>query len=223
MSRQGPLSRAASTTSAYSATSKSTLPPASDAEITYQQNSAERNFHPSAEDTLVQSGQRFAHPGSSFPLDPDLNETQGQNQDQDQERVIHGAHGLQDHPTTSGVADADCSNFSMGENSLLTEISAHEATATPEPGIGVKVSTGKPVKKSSATSLQNDLELRKLFRQNEGKSLQDIATQLQGNERGPQSEKTRQIFAMLWFVISEGLHPPNCVTDQISPKAGLVV
>ena len=72
-----------------------------------------------------------------------------------------------------------------------------EGQDAPDPSVDVK-GTEKPSKKSSNTSAQNDLELKRLFRQNENKSLQDIATQLQGNERGPQSEKTRQIFAMLW-------------------------
>lgn len=53
-------------------------------------------------------------------------------------------------------------------------------------------------KKGSASSIANDLELRRLFRENEGRSLKDVAAQVLANERGPKSEKTKQIFAMLW-------------------------
>lgn len=53
-------------------------------------------------------------------------------------------------------------------------------------------------KKGSASSLANDIELRRLFRENQGRSLKDVAAQVLANERGPKSEKTKQIFAMLW-------------------------
>ena len=95
--------------------------------------------------------------------------------------------------------NANYSGFNAADNSHLVDAANHgEATATPEPGAEPKATTGKAGKKSSAASAQNDLELKRLYRQNESKTLQEVATQLQGNERGPQSEKTRQIFAMLW-------------------------
>ena len=53
-------------------------------------------------------------------------------------------------------------------------------------------------KKGSASSISNDYELRRLFRENQGRSLHDVAGQVLANERGPRSEKTKQIFAMLW-------------------------
>lgn len=53
-------------------------------------------------------------------------------------------------------------------------------------------------KKGSASSIANDIELKKLFRENVGRSLKDVAAQVLANERGPRSEKTKQIFAMLW-------------------------
>lgn len=54
-------------------------------------------------------------------------------------------------------------------------------------------------KKGSASSIANDLELRKLFRENVGRSLKEVAAQVLSNERGPRSEKNKQIFAMLWY------------------------
>ena len=33
---------------------------------------------------------------------------------------------------------------------------------------------------------------------NQSRTLQDVAVELHGNERGPNSERTRQVFAMLW-------------------------
>ena len=53
-------------------------------------------------------------------------------------------------------------------------------------------------KKGSASSIANDQELRKLFRENHHRDLKEIAAEVLANERGPRSEKTKQIFAMNW-------------------------
>ena len=53
-------------------------------------------------------------------------------------------------------------------------------------------------KKGSSSSIANDIELRKLFNENSHRSLRDVADQVLLNERGPKSEKTKQIFAMIW-------------------------
>ena len=55
-------------------------------------------------------------------------------------------------------------------------------------------------KKASKSSAANELEMRQLFQANKNRSLPDVARELHGNERGPQSERTRQVFAMLWCV-----------------------
>lgn len=67
-----------------------------------------------------------------------------------------------------------------------------------EQGAGDNGTTDGRKKKGSASSIANDIELRKLFRENVGRSLKDVAAQVLANERGPRSEKTKQIFAMLW-------------------------
>tara|TARA_R110002060_G_scaffold18351_2_gene25280 strand:+ start:404 stop:847 length:444 start_codon:yes stop_codon:yes gene_type:complete len=64
---------------------------------------------------------------------------------------------------------------------------------------------GAPVKKASKSSAANELEMRQLFQANKHRSLPEVATELHGNERGPQSERQRQVFAMLWYVISVAL------------------
>ena len=53
---------------------------------------------------------------------------------------------------------------------------------------------GSRRKKGSATSQANDNELRKLFQENQGRSLSDLARQV--SER--RSEKDKQIFGMFW-------------------------
>lgn len=53
-------------------------------------------------------------------------------------------------------------------------------------------------KKGSASSIANDQELRKLFRENYHRDLKEVAAEVLVHERGPKSEKTKQIFAMNW-------------------------
>jgi len=53
-------------------------------------------------------------------------------------------------------------------------------------------------KKGSASSIANDQELRRLFAENKHRDLKDVASAVLANERGPKSEKTKQIFAMNW-------------------------
>ncbi|CAK7267003.1 hypothetical protein SEPCBS119000_002317 [Sporothrix epigloea] len=83
--------------------------------------------------------------------------------------------------------------------------------------------------KSSRSSANNELEMRQLFNANKARSLQDVAEELHGNERGPNSERTRQVFAMLWInqVCSKGKgsvprgrvyanYASRCATERIT-------
>lgn len=58
---------------------------------------------------------------------------------------------------------------------------------------------GAPRPVASRSSANNELEMRQLFGANRHRNLQDVAGELHGNERGPNSERTRQVFAMLWY------------------------
>ncbi|TGJ80276.1 hypothetical protein E0Z10_g8487 [Xylaria hypoxylon] len=52
---------------------------------------------------------------------------------------------------------------------------------------------------SGRTSANNELEMRQLYHSSRHRNLEDVAKELHGNERGPNSERTRQVFAMLWI------------------------
>jgi regulatory factor X len=56
----------------------------------------------------------------------------------------------------------------------------------------------RPVKAGSRSNANNEMEMRQLFHANKHRTLQDVAQELIGNERGPNSERARQVFAMLW-------------------------
>jgi regulatory factor X len=59
----------------------------------------------------------------------------------------------------------------------------------------------KSKKIGSQSSQTNDKELRELRLQNAHRSLTDVAQEVLATERTPRAEKTKQLFAMLWFVI----------------------
>ena len=55
-------------------------------------------------------------------------------------------------------------------------------------------------RKGTSSSLANDQELRRLLQQYQGKTLQNVASEVQKNEgSGGKSEKAKQVFAMLWL------------------------
>lgn len=58
---------------------------------------------------------------------------------------------------------------------------------------------GAKRRKANASSVANDQELRRLLAQYQGKSLKEVAAEVQKNEgSGGKSEKAKQVFAMLW-------------------------
>lgn len=55
-------------------------------------------------------------------------------------------------------------------------------------------------RKGTASTLANDQELRRLLQQYQGRTLRDVASEVQRNEgSGGKSEKAKQVFAMLWL------------------------
>ena len=55
-------------------------------------------------------------------------------------------------------------------------------------------------RKNSTATATNDKELRELLARNESRVLKDVAQEVIQKERTPQAEKTKQLFAMLWYV-----------------------
>ncbi|KAI9817292.1 MAG: hypothetical protein M1832_004714 [Thelocarpon impressellum] len=198
--KRRPQSRA-STTSVHSFTTQhSQQQPAPDMQYAYpqpQQQGRLDAYHVTAEGMMLHASQQLTGP-HGFPLDPTL------------EGHAHHLHAMplaaaagNSYPVPmTGNPELDYPAYHNPEDPIVdTGNDVDGGQETPENGADVK-GVEKPSKKASTSSAQNDLELKRLFRQNEGKSLQDIAGQLQGNERGPQSEKTRQIFAMLWLNVA---------------------
>jgi regulatory factor X, other len=90
-------------------------------------------------------------------------------------------------------ADGYGTSFAEDDSPMLEGRSDEQDDVDSVTGNGV-------TKKSSKSSAANEMEMRQLFQSNKHRSLPEVARELHGNERGPQSERTRQVFAMLWYV-----------------------
>ncbi|KAI0874597.1 RFX DNA-binding domain-containing protein [Hypoxylon argillaceum] len=96
-------------------------------------------------------------------------------------------HGL---PVDSFVAGA---SFTDADSQMMDRDDPEESDAVEAP----RRTTQKAA--SSRTNANNELEMRQLFHASQDRSLKDVAKELHGNERGPNSERSRQVFAMLWL------------------------
>ncbi|KIX93681.1 uncharacterized protein Z520_10587 [Fonsecaea multimorphosa CBS 102226] len=71
---------------------------------------------------------------------------------------------------------------------------------SPAPEDSNNENGGAKRRKGTASSVANDQELRRLLAQYQGKSLKEVAVEVQKNEgAGGKSEKAKQVFAMLWL------------------------
>lgn len=120
----------------------------------------------------------------SFSMDASMHSSVGPGMSFGQHQAL--THGL---PTDS-FATANAS-FTEGDSQMMDDNDEGDSF------------NGMPAAKgsSSRTSANNELEMRQLFQSSKHRNLQEVAKELHGNERGPNSERTRQVFAMLWCVL----------------------
>jgi regulatory factor X len=144
--------------------------------------------HVTAEDMVMQSASQLRDP-RDYGIDPALgaavNHTLGYSHD-GRYRPENGRRSL--------PADGYGTSFMEDDSPMLEGRSDEQDDVDSLAG-----ANGAP-KKASKSSAANELEMRQLFQNNKHRTLPEVATELHGNERGPQSERTRQVFAMLWYV-----------------------
>lgn len=137
------------------------------------------------EEMVARAKQQLINPNQNFAIDPSL-------QDQtNQARAMSADYPLNGNQALASVSMDQYHSFDGKENQPLEDVNEEQPQDDTATGEGRK-------KKGSASSIANDLELRRLFRENQGRSLKNVAAQVLANERGPKAEKTKQIFAMLW-------------------------
>ncbi|KAH6689550.1 RFX DNA-binding domain-containing protein [Plectosphaerella plurivora] len=109
--------------------------------------------------------------------------------------ISHSMSYHQQSMSSHGQASDALLNASFTEDSQMVDRDDQEdgdSLAAAASGLAPKSS-------SARTSANNELEMRHLFSANKHRHLQEVAKELHGNERGPNSERTRQVFAMLWI------------------------
>jgi len=119
--------------------------------------------------------------GRDYSMDPPVNASL-------QSVSFHHGHTVSRHSVS---AESFGGNTSFADDSQMLDRDGNEDN---DSFVGVPTNA-KPGSRSSAN---NELEMRQLFNANKHRNLQEVAEELHGNERGPNSERTRQVFAMLW-------------------------
>ena len=155
------------------------------------------NTHSRRASELEVMGSNYAstHQHSQYPADF-LNHFQPHPNNEYAPHVAEGSYqaNQQAHPSQyqpSAVQNLYQAQFAGREDTPLSNVNAdedREGSLAPE---GQK-------KKTINTNVANEQELRRLFEANKTRTLKDVARSVLAEERGPRSEKTKQIFAMLW-------------------------
>jgi regulatory factor X len=143
------------------------------------------NAQMSTDDMLLQAATHMQG-SQDFPMDASMSAPMGHHL-QYQQR-----HPSQRHPLPAEQYSNNAS-FTEGESQLM------ERDENDDGGDSRMVMGGAPKSTSGRSSANNELEMRQLYKSNMHRGLDDVAKELHGNDRGPNSERTRQVFAMLWI------------------------
>jgi regulatory factor X len=102
----------------------------------------------------------------------------------------HHSHSLS---RQSLSAESFAGNTSFADDSQMLDREVHD---NDDSFNGAPTTT----KSGARSNANNEIEMRQLFHTNKHRSLEDVSHELLGNDRGPNSERARQVFAMLWYV-----------------------
>lgn len=106
--------------------------------------------------------------------------------------VVYSQHENWPRQSVSVDSFVDQPSFTQDDSQMMDR-EEHDDSGS----LAAVVTAPKP--NGSRTSANNELEMRQLFATNRHRTLQDVAVELHGNDRGPNSERARQVFAMLWY------------------------
>ncbi|KAK0392212.1 hypothetical protein NLU13_1709 [Sarocladium strictum] len=146
----------------------------------------------SPEDLIMQAAGHLRGPSQEVHMDGSMGSSMAhQMAYQQHQQAQHHSQEMHRHPLPVEQFAANAS-FTEGDTSMMDREDNVE-------GDSVTHELAQPRSGSLRSSANNELEMRQLFSQNKHRGLQDVASELHGNERGPNSERTRQVFAMLWI------------------------
>ncbi|KAL1957661.1 hypothetical protein VTO42DRAFT_5638 [Malbranchea cinnamomea] len=160
-------------------------------------------YNSNPEEMIMRFGEQLAnsHPGSL--LDPALQENH--NSTRPRTDINFAGHGYSAHDdlsrtlqdlTPHGIPGPHPSHyptlFDGIENQMPDQMIEENEVASE--------ASGPRKKKGTTSSIANDKELRRLLRQYDGYTLQQMAAEVQKHEgAGGKSEKVKQVFAMIWL------------------------
>ncbi|KAI0380777.1 RFX DNA-binding domain-containing protein [Hypomontagnella monticulosa] len=149
-----------------------------------------------------------------FPMNPNMQSAVGSTMPYHQHPGLHHAVQAESFNGNASFTDGDSQMMDRDEGDEVDSLAGRPAGSKPPSG---------------RTSANNEIEMRVLFHSNKDRTLADVAKELHGNERGPNSERARQIFAMLWIsqVCSKGKgsvprgrvyanYASRCATERIT-------
>ncbi|MCJ1405400.1 hypothetical protein MMC11_008628 [Xylographa trunciseda] len=177
-----------STTSIQSNTTQPALPYYQTGDSAYNIGHPSTSFQPIAEAVAVQTLHQFADQNNHYTIETSvqLDPANVQNSTHRVENGYDNAAGMHELLQASLADDRN----ERQESEVQTQDACEQENNAENVG---------PRKKGAATSAANDIELRRLFRENVGRDLHEVALQVLENDKGPKSEKTKQIFGMLWL------------------------
>lgn len=160
-------------------------------------------YNGNPEEIIMRFGEQLANPHTGPLMDPALQENH--NSTRPRADMNFGSPDYPNHEALARTLQTDLPTHSLpgthpgpypalfdGVENHIPERAVGEPEATPEAG-------GPRKKKGTTSSIANDKELRRLLRQYQGYSLQEMAAEVQKHEgAGGKSEKVKQVFAMLW-------------------------
>lgn len=167
----------------------------------------------SPEDMILHAAGHMQAANHGFPMDGSMGAPMGHHHMQYQQQHAMARHQLPPEQFANG-------SFTEGDSQMLDRDENEE---------GDSLASALGASKPTRSSANNELEMRQLFSSNRHRNLQEVAGELHGNERGPNSERTRQVFAMLWInsVCSKGKgsvprgrvyanYASRCATERIT-------
>ena len=159
------------------------------------EHSHDKGINPGAqlspEDMILQAATHMQSANHEFAMDGSMTAPMAHHHIPYQQHQQHQQqHSMARHPLPSEQFGGNVS-FTEGDSQMLDRDDDGDGDSM------AGIAGAKPATRSSAN---NELEMRQLFSANRHRKLPEVALELHGNERGPNSERTRQVFAMLWYV-----------------------
>ncbi|XP_014552995.1 hypothetical protein COCVIDRAFT_40879 [Bipolaris victoriae FI3] len=113
----------------------------------------------------------------------------------------------------------------LPQQSQLSQLSQHSQHSQQHSFMAPSVDNEDKKKRASTSgAATNDKELRQLLNQNEGRNLKDVAAEVIQNDRTSKSEKSKQLFAMLWLQsvcrVAKTSVPRNRVYSKYAERCG---